>query len=296
MDIYDYRAGKERKFSKLVQSERKNGQSEKISFRTSVGYIDSYIYRPKNHQNKVLPVFINLHGGGFVLGYCEQDGKYCQMLADMADCAVVNIDYCLAPENKFPAAIESTYEVIKHLDSNGEKYGLNSKKMIVGGHSAGGNISAALVLMANKKNESLFIGLILDYALLDFVKEERVTIDPTKAMSTDRMKQYKDWYLNNKDDAFNELASPLLAKDVSGFPPTLMISASYDPFCQEEEEFNNKLKIAQVPTEYYCFDGCMHGFTHEIFEEYNEEMSNKAWDIMGNFLKNRFNDRDGHIH
>jgi len=285
MDIYDYRAGKERKFSEFIQMERRNGKSEKFSVRTSVGYIDAYIYRPENHQHTDLPIFINLHGGGFVLGYCEQDGKYCQLLANLAGCAVVNIDYCLAPENKFPAAIESTYEVIKHLKDNGQKFDLNPKKMIVGGHSAGGNISAALVLMAIKKNEKLFMGLILDYAPLNFD-------DHKKAISTDRMKQYMNWYFKDEKDKYNELASPILAKDVSEFPPTLIISASYDSLRQEEEEFANKLKQSNVPVESYCFEGCRHGFTHEMFAEYNEEMSNQAWNIMGRFLKTRFNEHD----
>jgi acetyl esterase len=285
VDIYDYRARKERKFSDFILAERRNGKSEKFSVRTSVGYIDAYIYRPENHPQTDLPIFINLHGGGFVLGYCEQDGKYCQLLANMADSAVVNIDYCLAPENKFPAAIESTYEVIKHLKYNGNRYGLNSRKMIVGGHSAGGNISAALVLMSQKEKENLFMGLILDYAPLNFA-------DPKKLSSTDRMRDYMDWYFKDEKDKFNEFASPLLAKDVSKFPSTLIISASYDPLCPEEEEFSNKLKQSNVPVEYYCFDGCMHGFTHDIFAEYNKEMSNKAWNIMGEFLIKRFYEQE----
>ncbi|WP_145407832.1 alpha/beta hydrolase [Paenibacillus xylanexedens] len=289
MDIYDYRAGKERMFSEIIQFEKKNGKAEKQSVRTSVGYIDFYIYRPKNHQNRELPMFINLHGGGFVLGYCEQDGKYCQMLADIAGCAVVNIDYCLAPENKFPAAIESTYEVVKYLEQNGNNYMLNPKKIVIGGHSAGGNISAALVLMSIKNQENLFSGLILDYALLDFAKIEKNIIDSAKAMSNERLQQYMDWYLTDDQDKFNELASPLLAKDVSAFPPTLVISAYYDSFREEEEEFAEKLKNFNVPVEYYCFDGCSHGFTHDIFSEYNAVMSQRAWDAMGMFLSKRFN-------
>lgn len=288
MDIYDYRAGKERKFAELVQSERRNGKAQKLSVRTAVGYIDAYIYYPELRQTQELPLFINLHGGGFVLGYCEQDGKYCQSIADVVGCAVINIDYCLAPENKFPDAIESTYEVIKYIRENGKQYGLKSNKMIIGGHSAGGNISAALVLMAIKDKENLFEGLILDYAPLNLAKEDKELLDKGKA-STDRMKEYISWYLRNEEDKYNEFASPLLASDVSAFPPTLIISASHDPLREEEEEFATKLEYANVPVDYHCFEGCMHGFTHEIFEEYNEDMSNKAWGIMNEFLKTRFN-------
>ncbi|MGD0031160.1 alpha/beta hydrolase [Paenibacillus illinoisensis] len=292
MDIYDYRAKKDRLFAEYIQFEKRNGKSEKTSVRTSVGYIDAYIYRPANHQNKELPMFINLHGGGFVLGYCEQDGKYCQLLADLADCAVVNVDYCLAPENKFPAAIESTYEVIQHLKNNAATYGLNPEIITIGGHSAGGNISAALVLLSIKKRENLFSGLILNYALLDLSKREKKIIDPTKAMSNDRFKQYMEWYIADEKDSFNELASPLLAKDVSAFPPTLILSAHFDSFREEEEEFADKLRRSNIPVDYYCFENCSHGFTHDIFTEYNAKMANRAWDTMGMFLSHRFNEQD----
>jgi acetyl esterase len=178
--------------------------------------------------------------------------------------------------------------VIKYLKDNAEQYTLNSKKMIIGGHSAGGNISADVILMSINNQENIFSGLILDYALLDFTKREKKIIDSTKAMSNDRIKQYMEWYFADEQDKFNELASPLLAKDLSSFPPTLIISAYFDSFREEEEEFADKLKHAKVPVDYYCFDGCSHGFTHEIFQEYDAAMSQRAWDVMGMFFSKGF--------
>jgi acetyl esterase len=281
MNIYEYRAKKEAVYNEVIQMEKEVGKSEKHSIKTSIGFIDIYIYKPENYHGEQLPVFLNLHGGGFVLGFCEQDGKYCQYLSNKAKCAVINIDYCLAPENKFPDAINSTYEVIKYLKNNGSSYSLNTEKMVIGGHSAGGNLSTALVLMAEKKKEKLFIGLIADYAIFDCT-------DSNKWNKNDRMNDYMSWYFKNEKDKFNEFASPLMSKHLSDFPSTMIISASLDPLCEESKAFSKKLNQSNVTTYYHCFDACDHGFTHDIFNEYNEQASNQAWNLIAKFLQQQF--------
>ena len=102
--IFEYRMGKEIKFTDLIVDEKLNGIFEKVCVRTEdAGYIDMSIYRPLEWNQKpyLKPVF-NFHGGGNVLGYYEQDGKYCRLLADLTGCAIINVDYALAPEFKFP--------------------------------------------------------------------------------------------------------------------------------------------------------------------------------------------------
>ena len=100
LTIFDYRREKEIKNTETVLKERLNGKFEKGTVRTkTAGYIDFSIYRPdKRQEDGMLPVVFSFHGGGFVLGFYELDGPYCQKLANLAGCMVINIDYCLAPE------------------------------------------------------------------------------------------------------------------------------------------------------------------------------------------------------
>lgn len=279
MDIYDYRATKERKYARMICDERRNAKSEKISVRTEVGYIDGYLYRPQKSVNKNLPVVFNLHGGGFVLGYCEQDGKYCQMIADEAQCAVINIDYCLAPEHKFPLPVLTTYEFIKEVLVNYESYGIDKDKAVILGSSAGGTLAASLCLLAREKNDFTFLSQILNYPIVDLTNK-RYQEDPTCS----RTKDYINWYLENESDGKSILASPLLA-DLTNLPRTLMIVAELDPFMEDDIKYADKLSSSSVETECIIFKNRQHGFTHDIFEnEYNKNDSDKAWREIIRFL------------
>lgn len=289
LTIFEYRLGKEIKYVDIIKSERINGIFEKISYRTQdCGYIDGYIYRPSNYQNKKnLPVVFNFHGGGMVLGYCEQDGKYCQQIADLANVAVINVDYAVAPEFKFPLPITSTFEFINKVLANSKKYKLDSGKIILMGHSAGGYISASLCVLNAQKGRPINInGLIADYAVLRQDKDpsERVAKDPDKAISIERMNQYINWYFEEQSDCSSLLASPIYAPS-EYFPRSLIISAEFDSLCQEEKEFADKLISSGKDVRYRCFEGCMHGFTHDCFDEFDHIKSKEAWQIMADFIK-----------
>lgn len=289
--IYEYRLKKEIQNHEAVYNEKLNGNFEKICVRTAVsGYVDAYIYRPKNYDNEaILPVMFNLHGGGNVLGYPELDGVYCQMLADIAHCAVINIDYCLAPEFKFPKPIFSTYEAIVKIKQSSTLYKIDSSKIVIGGHSAGGYISTALCLLDREKKEIGVSGLIIDYAPLrqSLSELDRKAIDPSKAMNHKRMTQYINWYFENFNDLDNPLASPLLA-DLYDLPKMFILAAEYDSLLREEEAFASKAKDAGNDVKFEVFKNCQHGFTHKWFNEYNEKEAHRAWTMMGNFLLDVF--------
>ena len=282
--IEDYRAKKKNKYAKMIENEHRNNHAEKISIKTVAGYINGYIYMPDKKIKEKLPVLFNLHGGGFVLGFCEQDGKYCKRLANEAQCAVVNIDYCLAPENKFPLPVISTYEFICNVIDKFSQLNFDKSKIVIGGHSAGGNLAAAVTLLAKRNKKHIFTGQILDYPPLNFADSKYDNRDLSQ-----RMSQYIDWYFNSEKDRFDCLASPILA-DLHDLPRALVISAEYDPLCSEAAAYAQKLKQSKVEVKYYCFKDRMHGFTHDIFqEEYDPKDSNKAWTLMADFLKYCFN-------
>jgi acetyl esterase len=289
--IFEYRMQKEIQNNEIIYNEKLNGKFEKISVRTSVsGYVDGYIYRPENYNNTdILPVMFNLHGGGNVLGYPELDGIYCQKLASAAHCAVINIDYCLAPEFKFPKPVLSTYEAIVQIKKNSHLYKIDAKKIVVGGHSAGGNISAALCLLDREKKEIGISGQILDYAPLkqSLSEEDRQALDPDKALSPSRMLQYINWYFDDLNDLDHPLASPL-SGDLHDLPRMLILGAEYDSLLKEEEDFAKKAKAAGNNVKFELFKNCQHGFTHKWLKEYNKEESDRAWTMMGEFLSEVF--------
>ena len=124
------------------------------------------VYRPAGGPD-VPGVFVNLHGGGFVLGDWQDDDPYCRYLADAAGCVVVNVDYLLAPEHKFPAAVHQTAALLAWLTADASTIGADGSRIAVGGHSAGGNLSAAACLVAARHGDPQVRGLIVDYAPLD---------------------------------------------------------------------------------------------------------------------------------
>lgn len=124
--IFDYRLKKEKKYCDMIKQERLKDNIEKISyFSKHCGYIDGYIYRPEGYDYQAnLPVVFNFHGGGMVLSYCEQDGIYCQEIANKVGVAVINVDYAVAPEYKFPLPILSAYDFIDQVIENSKRYNL----------------------------------------------------------------------------------------------------------------------------------------------------------------------------
>ena len=286
--IYEYRMEKEKKYAAMIKKEKLEGKCEKVSFYSELaGYVDGYIYKPRSCSTKeFLPVIFNFHGGGMVLGYCEQDGKYCQAIADEVHAAVINVDYPVAPEFKFPIPIYASYTFMTALLDNGPSYKLDTNCVYTMGHSAGGYISAALCVLNAEQKKINLKGLIADYAVFrqDQNPSMRRAINPDKAIPVSRMQQYYHWYFHEDDDASHVLASPIYA-DPAIFPKSLIISAEFDALKDEEEDFAGALKKAGVEVTYQTFKNCMHGFTHDCFDEYNEKEADQAWKLMISFLK-----------
>lgn len=286
--IFDYRKSKDLLNYQYVIDEQVNGKFTKHSFRTEqTGYVDCYFYRPASNNNAKLPVLINLHGGGFVLGYCEQDGIYCQLLADSCNYCVVNIDYCLAPEFKFPNAIKATYDVVCQIQKRQEEFNIDCSSIALLGHSAGGSIAGAIALLDKDFHKLKIAKVIMDYPLLD--QEEFYQMRDAKIQShaISRILDYINWYLPNPiKDVNNPLASPLKA-DLSGLPSMFILGAEMDPLCKQGKAFYQKAKRQKSDVYFKCYRGCNHGFTHKWLSEYNKEKSEEAWSDIADFLQNK---------
>lgn len=286
--IFEYRMGKEIKYADMIHEERLHGKFEKICVKTeTAGYVDISIYRPLNWNGKTpLKAVFNFHGGGNVLGYYEQDGKYCRKLADLTNCAILNVDYVLAPEFKYPKPLFSSYEAIVEVLKRNEELLLDKENVMVMGHSAGGYISACLSLIDRDRKEIGIKGAILDYPPLrqEISADLRKVQDPSKAISENRMLQYINWYYNSFDELDEELASPLLA-DLHNLPKMLVISAEFDSLKNEEKAFAEKMKLAGGDVKYIEYSSCRHGFTHECFDEFIPQEAEEAWCVMADFIK-----------
>lgn len=290
LTIFEYRKEKCEKNTDLIIHERLYGKFEKGTVRTeTAGYVDFSIYRPETYRgNEDLPIIFNFHGGGFVLGFYEQDGRYCQRLADQTGCAVINVDYVLAPEFKFPKPIHSSYEAICGILERAAEYHLDSKRVFVCGHSAGGTIAADMCLIDRETKKIGIRGQIIDYAPLrqTVSEEDRKVIDSSKAIKMSRILQYIQWYFEDLKDMDDELASPLYA-DLHDLPDMLVISAEFDSLSGEEEAFADKARDAGVDVTYKKFAGCQHGFTHDNLKEYMPEQADQAWSLMAGFVRER---------
>ena len=288
LTVFEYRMSKEVKNTDEIMEERLHGKYEKGSVPSkTAGYVDFMIYRPEGYNGTdVLPAVFSFHGGGFVLGYYETDGKYCQKLADLSGCAVINVDYPLAPEFKFPKPLLASYEAVTEVVKRAEYYHLDKDNVMVIGHSAGGAIAAVMCLMDREQKQIGLKGLIIDYAPLrqSLSPEDRKALDPDKAIAPSRMVQYINWYFEDLKDMDHIYASPVLA-DLHDLPRTLVIAAEYDSLSEEDRQFAEKAEAAGVDTTYVLFPKCQHGFTHEAFSEYRKEDAQKAWNLMASFIK-----------
>lgn len=266
------------------ESEWANGTVQERAVETSAGKTRILVYWPRKKQRMDLPVFVNIHGGGFIQGSAGDDEKWCRQISENVGCAVVNVDYHLAPEFPFPVALEECYDVLKWIQSKGTMLGLDPKRMAVGGHSAGGNLTAALCILARERQEFSILYQVLNYPPLDF------TVDPFSKPSGDTLltaraqEFFTSCYISDPEQRRNPLASPLLTESLAGLPAALVISAEYDPLCAENALYARRLSVAGVDVMYKVFAGCMHAFTH--FGP--EPAATEAWNLIHEKLREAF--------
>jgi acetyl esterase len=227
----------------------------------ATGQIPIRIYTPE--ARLPVGVLVFFHGGGWVLGDLASHDNLCRALANSAGCLVVSVDYRLAPEHKFPAAPNDCYAATKWVAQNAASFGGDPARIAVGGDSAGGNLAAAVALMARDGGGPRIAFQLLIYpvtdASLDF-PSHREFADDGYVLSRGDMKWFWDHYLETSADGENPLASPLRAKNLAGLPPALVQTASLDPLRDEGEAYAAALKKAGNTVTLTRYDGVTHGF------------------------------------
>ena len=259
---------------------------EERSIPTRYGGVPCRLYYPHHRAAQPLPVFISLHGGGFVIRGIDQDDALCRYLAHEAGCVVVNVDYSVAPEYPFPQAVQECFDVVNWVGSSGEPFGIDAHRIALGGYSAGGNLTAAVALMNLTENAFGLCLQILGYAPLDHVTPaEAKNWLPGKQLLTEKNTGlFTTAYLPNVAQRSDPLASPVLAHDVAGLPPALIITAEYDLLKTDSERYAQRLQEGGVAVDYHLFEGVDHGFTHVG----PKRQALAAWQLIARSLKKAF--------
>jgi len=227
------------------------------------GEIPVRIYRPRGSREQVrLPALVYFHGGGWVFGNLDSHDPLCRALANRAQCAVVAVDYRLAPEHKFPAAVDDALAVLRHLASHGSAIGIDGSRLAAAGDSAGGTLVAVAALDFRDRGGPRLALQVLLYPATDLAMTapSYARLGQGYMLTTERMLFFRNAYLRDARDIADWRASPLKAQDLSRLPPALIITASHDPLVDEGKAYADRLSAVGVAVSYRCYEGMLHGF------------------------------------
>ena len=239
-------------------------RTESLRVETGAGPVTCTVYRPPATTETPAPVYVNFHGGGFVVARPEQDDHICRYIAATAGCVVINVDYAVSPQRPFPTPVTQAYDVTAWVAENGATGGWDGSRLAVGGHSAGANLTAAVCRLARESGTFSPRLQIIDSAPLDQVADpatKRSLIDKP-LLSPQLMRVFTDAYVPDPVDRAHPLVSPGLADDLAGLPSALVITAENDRLRDEGDAYAKALEAAGVPVTHRVFEGVDHYFTH----------------------------------
>ncbi|MEU1589797.1 alpha/beta hydrolase [Micromonospora sp. NPDC005710] len=220
------------------------------------GELPVRVYRPAG--SGPLPTLLYFFGGGWTLGSIDTADGICRRLANTVPCQVITVGYRLAPEHPFPAAVHDCHAATSWIARNADEWGVDPTRLAVGGDSAGGNLAAAVTLLSRTDGPAL-AGQLLVYPNTDSSGEPTGDDDPA-LFNSRSVAWYRTHYFADPAHATDPLASPLLADDLSGLPPALVITAELDPLCAEGQRYAERLRDAGVSTRLEHYPGMIHGF------------------------------------
>lgn len=247
------------------------------------GQLPVRVYHPQ--PGTTLPLVVYFHGGGWVIGNLEVVDKPCRALANAARCVVASVEYRLSPETKFPGPVEDAYSATRWLAEHAPEFGGDRDRLVVAGDSAGGNLAAAVALMARDRG-----GPELAYQLLIYPVTAPARGTPFASyrdnadgylLTRGGMEWFWDHYLRSPEDGDNPYAAPLHASDLSNLPPTMVVTAEFDPLRDEGSAYAQRLQDAGVAVKASRYDGVIHGFFwmggvldqgREVLAEMGEEL------------------------
>jgi acetyl esterase len=208
------------------------------------------------------PGLVFFHGGGFVICDLESHDGLCRALSQAVGCTVISVDYRLAPEHKFPAAVEDAYAATAWVMKNAAALGLDERRIAVGGDSAGGNLATVAAMLMRDRGGPRLRHQLLIYPVTDLTctTESYNLFARDYFLTKEMMEWFRDHYLPKGHNPADPLASPLHMQNLSDLPPATIITAEYDPLRDEGETYAQRLKAAGVAVDVARYDGVFHGF------------------------------------
>ncbi|UPV79200.1 alpha/beta hydrolase [Bacillus rugosus] len=221
------------------------------------------VYYPKESQTSYSGL-VFFHGGGWVTGNIDSHDDVCRSLTNLSNCVTISVDYRLAPENKFPAGVENAYASAQYVYEHAKEFQVDPSRIAVGGDSAGGNLAAVVSNLAKERGT-----IEICCQLLMYPSTGAGVTPPFKSMHENAegylltsalINWFLGHYLNNEEEKQSPLVSPMFYEDFKGLPPTLVITAEFDPLRDEGEAYAKKLAEVGVEVECIRYDGTIHGF------------------------------------
>lgn len=234
----------------------------KMTVPTPYGDVNCHVY--STAKTEPAPFYVNFHGGGFIIRYPEQDDHLCRYLAARTPCTVINVDYDVAPQKKFPIPPKQCFEVTKWLAAHAKENGWDGARLAVGGQSAGGALATAVCRQARDAGAPE-IGLqIMNYPALDLIT------DPGEKHSTLKKPMvnktiaaiFNKAYLPDAEQGRDPLASPADRRDLSNLPPALILTAELDTLRSEGDRYAQNLAKSGVPVVHKVIQQVDHAYTH----------------------------------
>ena len=212
------------------------------------------------------PLLVYYHGGGHVIGDLDTHDQPCRFLAREVPAAVLAVDYRLAPEHRFPAAVEDALAAFRWACDEAERLGADPARVAVIGDSAGGNLAAAVCQLAVADEGAVPVHQTLIYPVIDYSAERRSyeLFGRGFFLTREEMDWYRDNYFGDPEDREDPRASPILAEEVAGLPPAHIVSAGFDPLRDEAEDYAVRLRAAGVPTTLRRERDLVHGFVNAV--------------------------------
>ncbi len=218
------------------------------------------VYTPRG--TAPFPILVWFHGGGFTIGSLESHDPVARHLCAQAEAVVVSVDYRLAPEHKFPAAVDDCFAALQWVAANGASIGGDPSRIAVSGDSAGGNLSAVTSILARDAGGPVIRFQALIYPTTDARGGYASVVENGEGifLSADTMVWFYEQYGRSDADKNDWRASPILAPDLSGLPPALVITAEFDPLRDEGEAYGEALRAAGNDVTIHRYDGMTHVF------------------------------------
>ena len=239
------------------------GPLARVEDLTLAGNIPARLYQPTlDVPAGGFPALVFFHGGGWAAGDLETHDHLCRHLAFAGGFSVVAVDYRLAPDHPFPAALEDCLAATHALHQRAKEWGINPARLAVGGDSAGGSLATLVCLALRDAGEHWLRAQLLIYPAVDFAAdtESLRTNGQGYLLTTAALEMFTNWYLPDRAARTDPRASPLRAASHAGLPAAIIQTAEFDPLRDEGIAYAEALRAAGVAVDYHCYAGMIHGF------------------------------------